>query len=50
MKNSNWNTYLVLGFLVLVYIIGDLTGLLFFAMIIILLVWAWLLGLFSEEN
>jgi predicted membrane-bound dolichyl-phosphate-mannose-protein mannosyltransferase len=42
MKNSKWSIYAILGSLVLVYIIGEATGYLFFAMVIILPVWVWL--------
>jgi hypothetical protein len=43
MKNSNWIFYAVVAGLFLVYVVGEATGLLFVAMLIILPVWVWLL-------
>jgi len=43
MKNHDWFFYVVVGGLVLVYFIGEVSGYLFFAMLIILPVWVWLL-------
>jgi hypothetical protein len=43
MKKSDWFVYLALGSIPVAYVIGEATGYLFFAMLYILPVWAWLL-------
>ena len=50
MKNSNSIFYAVVAGLFLIYVVGEATGLLFVAMLIILPVWVWLLGLLDENN
>jgi hypothetical protein len=50
MKYSHWTFYTMVAVLVLVYFVGEATGLLFFAMLIILPGWVWLIGLLDGNN
>lgn len=50
MKKSKWLLYSTAAFLILVYVIGEATGYLFFAMLIILPVGIWLLNRISSTE
>ena len=50
MKNSNSIFYAVVAGLFLIYVVGEATGLLFVAMLIILPGWVWLLNKFSGNG
>jgi hypothetical protein len=50
MNQGNWLFYVGVALLVLVYFVGEATGLLFFAMLIILPAWVWLLNKLSQGN
>jgi len=50
MSNSPWVPLVVFVILIAAYFIGEATGYLFFALLIILPGWVWLLGLLDGNN